>query len=94
MTSLRDLRLQACGLRRVPAFVRELSSLEEIWLESNPDLQIDAPLDDLIECCPRLSVVEMRKALNEGSWTPQSLAHLFAFEAKLQKKNPSAEVKF
>ena len=78
----------------MPAFVRELSSLEEIWLESNPDLQIDAPLDDLIECCPRLSVVEMRKALNEGSWTPQSLAHLFAFEAKLQKKNPSAEVKF
>jgi hypothetical protein len=92
MTSLRDLRLQACGLRRVPAFVRELSSLEEIWLESNPDLQIDAPLDDLIECCPRLRAVRMQKW--GGTWTQQSLAHLGAFRAKLQKKNPSAEVKF
>jgi hypothetical protein len=94
MNSLIHLNLDKCGLRRVPAFVRELSSLENISLRQNEHLQIDAPLDDLIECCPRLSVVEMRKALNEGSWTPQSLAHLFAFEAKLQKKNPSAEVKF
>ena len=46
MASLRELCLLLCGLRRVPAFVRELSSLEEIRLDNNHDLQIDAPLDD------------------------------------------------
>ena len=93
MTSLRDLRLQACGLRRVPAFVRELSSLEEIWLNQNEHLQIDAPLDDLIKCYPRLRLVKMLKEF-EGTWTPTSLAHLEAFKAKLQKKNPSPKVEF
>jgi hypothetical protein len=33
MKSLRVLGLTNCGLRRVPAFVRELSSLEEISLK-------------------------------------------------------------
>jgi len=93
MKSLRELRLASCGLRRVPAFVRELSSLEEIWLNQNEHLQIDAPLDDLIKCYPRLRLVKMLKEF-EGTWTPTSLAHLEAFKAKLQKKNPSPKVEF
>ena len=93
MNSLRLLYLQDCDLRRVPAFVRELSSLEEIMLDSNERMQIDAPLDDLVECCPRLILVDMRKGRG-GTWTPQSLAHLNAFKAKLQKKNPKAQVEF
>ena len=93
MISLRKLHLDNCDLRRVPVFVRELSSLEEISLFGNEHLQIDAPLDDLVECCPRLISVDMRKGRG-GTWTRQSLAHLVAFKAKLLKKNPSAEVEF
>ena len=93
MKSLLELHLNSCGLRRVPAFVRELSSLEEIWLQDNKDLQIDAPLDYLIECCPRLRVLEMKKEPG-GTWNPTSLALLDAFKAKLQKKNPGAQVEF
>ena len=93
MISLRKLHLDNCDLRRVPVFVRELSSLEEISLFGNEHLQIDAPLDDLVECCPRLILVDMRKGRG-GTWTPQSLAHLNAFKAKLQKKNPKAQVEF
>ena len=93
LKSLRELHLAGCGLRRVPAFDRELSSLDEIWLNDNRDLQFDAPLDYLIECCPHLRVVDMQKD-SGGTWTQQSLAHLEAFEEKLQKKNASAEVEF
>ena len=92
MMSLRELYLNNCGLRRVPAFVRELSSLEEIRLDYNPGLQVNAQLDDLLECCPHLRVVEMKKDL--VFWTPTSLAHLKNFKAKLQKKNPNAKVEF
>ena len=93
MKSLRELRLARCGLRRVPAFVRELSSLEEICASDKEHLQFDAPLDYLIECCPRLRVVKMKKG-SDGSWTRQSLAHLWGFKLKLLEKNPSAEVEF
>jgi len=91
MMSLRELYLNNCGLRRVPAFVRELSSFELIWLDKNRHLQIDAPLEDLVECYPRLHVVKTKKELG-GTWNPQSLAHLEAFKAKLLAKNPSVEV--
>jgi hypothetical protein len=93
MNSPRELHLRNCSLRRVPEFVRELSSLEKILLDNNPDLQFDAPLDYLLECCPRLSYISMPKEPGE-TWTPQSLAHLKAFKAKLQKKNPKAHVGF
>jgi Leucine-rich repeat (LRR) protein len=93
MKSLRDLRLGICGLRRVPAFVREVSSLEEIWLGSNADLQFDVPLNYLVECCPRMRLVDLKKGQG-GSWNPQSMAHLEAFKAKLERENPSAQVDF
>jgi hypothetical protein len=93
MKSLWDLRLISCGLRCVPAFVRELSSLEDILLSSNEHLQFDAPLDYLLVCCPRLRVVTMKK-WNGGTWTPTPLAHLWAFKLKLLEKNPSVEVEF
>ena len=93
MKSLRELNLRNCGLRRVPAFVRELSSLEEICLGNNPDLQIDAPLDYLIECCPRLRVVKMKKVPGgrglSSRWRTSGASRL-----KLLAKNPSAEVEF
>ena len=92
LKSLRELLLINCGLRRVLAFVCELSSLEEIRLDYNPGLQVNAQLDDLLECCPHLRVVEMKKDL--VFWTPTSLAHLKNFKAKLQKKNPNAKVEF
>ena len=73
-------------------------SLEELilWrsdLVNNEPLQIDAPLDYLIKCCPRLRFVKMKKG-PRGAWTRQSLAHLWAFKLKLLEKNPSAEVEF
>jgi len=93
MTSLRELRPHVCGLRCMPAFVRELSSLEIIRFDMNPYLNFDAPLDYLIECCPRLRFVSMMKGYG-FTWTQQSLAYLEAFKAKLIEKNPSAEVRF
>jgi len=93
MKSLRGLHLTNCGLRRVPAFVRELSSLKEFSIYENEHLQIETSLDYLIECCPRLCVVKMKKHPDD-SWTQQSLTHLWAFKLKLLKKNPSAKVEF
>lgn len=46
------LNLYCCGLSTVPAFLGELKSLESLNLSSNADLQIDAPLDFLVEGCP------------------------------------------
>ena len=89
MKSLRELNLYECGLRRVPAFVGELKSLECLDLSCNYTLQIDAStLDLLLEGCPRL-----RKVSVPGyDWTPESRAHLKAFKAKLHAKNPDAKV--
>ena len=44
-----------------------------------------------------LFFVDVRRVIASkqlGKWTQQSLAHLEAFKAKLQKKNPSAEAEF
>ena len=93
MKSLRELNLSFCRrLSTVPAFVGELESLESLDLSWNRELQIDAPLDFLIKGCPRLRNVRMYKGGGAYSWTPQSLAHLEAFVAKLLEKNPNAVV--
>ena len=80
MKSLRELHLGNCGLRHVPAFVRELS-----WLDENEDLQFDAPLDYMIECFPHLRAVRMEKEQG-GTWTPQSLTHLWAFQGETSEE--------
>ena len=89
MKSLRELRLIHCGLRAVPAFIGELESLEIFDLCYNSHLQIHAPLDILVEGCPRLRKVRLYK---EVFWDPASRAHVEAFEAKLCAKNPGARV--
>ena len=89
MKSLRELRLIHCGLRAVPAFIGELESLEIFDLCYNSHLQIHAPLDFLVEGCPRLRKVRLYK---EVFWDPASRAHVEAFEAKLCAKNPGARV--
>jgi hypothetical protein len=91
MKSPRLLDLRRCGLHAVPAFVGELESLERLDL-SYHHLEIDAPLDFLIEGCPRLREVRLGSGLVPAPWTPETLAHLEAFEAKLLAKNPNAKV--
>ena len=88
LKSLRELHLSSCDLRAVPAFVGELKSLEVLSLTHNKELQIDAPLDFLVEGCPRLREVTMHGRW----WGPEALAHIKAFEAKLLAKNPNAKV--
>ena len=88
MRSLRMLKMYWCNLRRVPAFVVELKSLECLELGYNESLQIDAStLDSLIEGGPRLRYVNLG-----GTQNPEVLALLEAFKAKLKAKNPKAEV--
>ena len=88
MKSLRLLALAFCGLRAVPAFVGGLQSLERLGLSS--ELQVDtATFDVPIEGCPRLRRAKLYKS---EPWTPESLAHLEAFKAKLLAKNPKAVV--
>ena len=95
MKALRELDLSVCGLSTVPAFVGELKSLEVLDLSFNKDLQIDAPLDFLIEGCPRLRRVRLCKRNSvRFQWTPASRAHLREFKAKLRSRNPAAKVSF
>jgi hypothetical protein len=96
MKSLRKLLLFSCGLRRVPAFIGKLKSLEVLYLSFNELLQIEAStLDFLIEGCPRLLHVSFRHvSVIRGRPTPESLAHLEAFKAKMRGTNPDAEVEF
>lgn len=58
---------------RERAFLGELASLVIISLGCNPDLQLDGPLDFLLEDCPRLLVVEVLQ-LPEARATPVSRA--------------------
>ena len=92
LKALRELFLGFCDLRAVPAFVGELESLAILDLSDNNPLQIHAPLDFLIEGCPRLREVQLGKAHSRDPWTPESLTHLKAFKAKLLAKNPDAKV--
>ena len=93
MKSLRELSFEWCGLRRVPAFIGELKSLECLDLSWNLPLQIDAlTFDLLLEGCPRLREVKLGQF--REPWNPEPLAHLQAFEAKLLAKNPEAKVQF
>ena len=84
-------RLSYCDLRTVPSFLGGLESLEILDLYNNNDLQIDAPLVFLIEGYPRLRKADTSKDKN---WTPESMAHVEAFKAKLRAKNPDAKVLF
>jgi len=93
MKSLRELGLSYCGFRAVPAFVGGLQSLEILYLRRN-DEQIYATLDVLIEGCPRLHKVGLYRDSVEGPLSPESWAHLEAFEAKLLAKDPNAVVIF
>ena len=56
------------------------------------DFQIDATLDSLIKGCPRLRVVTLIKWYFMAPLTPELLANLEAFKAKLLAKNPNAVV--
>ena len=92
MESLRELNLSNCGLRAVPAFVGGLESLERLDLSHNNE-EICATLDILIEGCPRLREVRLEKGYRAATWTPESLARVEAFTARLLPKNPDAKVK-
>ena len=94
MKSLRELRINDCGLRTVPAFLGELESLEVLDVTYNDHLQIDAPLDFLIKGCSHLRAVDLEKRPDGRPWTPQSLARLEAFKARLLAQNPVAKVEY
>ena len=94
MKSLRKLYLRRCGLGTVPAFVGKLESLEVLDLGSNDNLQIDVPLDFLIKGCSHLRAVDLEKRPDGRPWTPQSLARLEAFKARLLAQNPVAKVEY
>ena len=95
LRSLRIVNLVGCAFETVPAFLGELQSLELLDLSSNDDLQIVVPLDFLVEGCPRLREVNLRKGRAPWSpWTPESRAHLEAFKPRLLAKNLNAKVKY
>ena len=90
MKSLRRLDLCRCNLRAIPAFVRELGSLEILGLEGNRKLQIDASdVDFLLEGCPRLRDVSFAFG---ASWTPTSRSQIQSLASKLQARIPDARV--
>jgi len=93
LRSLESLKLSWNRLSSLPKELGELKSLEVLDLYRNNDLQVDAPLDFLLEGCPRLREVRLDKDYyGKVRWTPESLAHLEAFKAMLRAKNPRAKV--
>ena len=62
--------------------------LEEIVICSNPFMEIDRPLDALLENHPRLCTVKAGKSV--GTWKKASFEHLVAFAKLLQQRNPNA----
>ena len=70
----------------------KLRSLERLDLSGNEPLQLDAPLDFLLEGCPNWREVKMRKWPGQTKWTPTSLAHLAAFAARLRAGDQGARV--
>ena len=91
LKSLRHLSLQG-HFRSVPAPVSKFKSLESLGLAFHADAQIGAPLDFLIEGCPRLRCVYLRKRRGDGSWTRESLVLFEGFKKKLLAKDLRAEV--
>ena len=93
MTYLRELNLSACGLYAIPPFVGKLKSLEVLEISAN-GLEIDAPLDFLIEGCPRLREVTLPKGPSTPPRTPGSWTHLKAFKTKLLAENQNVKMTF
>ena len=87
---LRAIGLKRNALAAVPRALGGAAALEEIYLEDNADLEVDAPLDFIADL-PRLRVVMVGKQWG-GGWSPRSLAHVADFAAKLRARHPRRDV--
>lgn len=92
LVALRIVTLDVCEFTAVPvAALAGATALEEINLKRNNELQVEQPLDALLENHPRLRLVKMWKRRGH-SWSGDSTAYLADFSAKLRARSPEARV--
>ena len=89
LPALRALGLKKNCLTSVPRLVGALTSLQELYIEDNADLEVAEPLDFVADL-PHLRCVMMGKAW--GSWSPRSMHHVAGFAARLRERHPGREV--
>ena len=91
MQRLKSIDLRGNMFSAVPvAALAGAPALEIIWLTKNERLQVEEPLDALLENHPRLQWVRLWK--ESGSWTRNSRRHLAMFALKIRERNPRAGV--
>ena len=89
MQRLKSIDLRGNMFSAVPvAALAGAPALEIIWLTKNERLQVEEPLDALLENHPRLQWVRLWK--ESGSWTRNSRRHLAMFALKIGGRNPVA----
>lgn len=91
LTRLRKISLAEANLEFVPRALAGATSLEEIDLSSNYRLQVEEPLEFLLEGLPRLRVLNLTR---DRPFSATSLANLEAFRERLRARNPDAQVLF
>ena len=91
MQRLTSIDLQSNMFSAVPvAALAGAPALENIVLTQNVFLQVEEPLDALLENHPRLQWVRLWK--ESGSWTRNSRRHIAMFALKIRERNPEAGV--
>ncbi|BDA46295.1 probable leucine-rich repeat-containing protein 1 at C-terminar half [Coccomyxa sp. Obi] len=86
---LRAIGLKKNALTTVPRVLGYMRSLQEIYLEDNADLQVNAPLDFLLDL-PNLRSVMIGK--QSGSWSPCSMLYMTDFMMKLMAQHPTKNI--
>ena len=87
---LRALDIVGNNFTAVPRALAGATTLEEIDLGGD-DLQVEEPLDWLLEALPRLSKVNVLKALGSPYCSARARSHLQDIGSKLEAKGPEAE---
>ena len=91
MQRLKSIDLRCNMFSAVPvAALAGAPALENIVLTQNVFLQVEEPLDALLENHPRLQWVRLWK--ESGSWTRNSRRHIAMFALKIRERNPEAGV--
>jgi hypothetical protein len=66
-----------------------MRSLQEVYLENNPGLEVDSSLDFLAKL-PNLRILMMGK--NEGTWGAASMHHMAQLSAALYRRHPDKQI--
>ena len=90
MQQLADLELRGNELAAVSvAALAGAPALEDVDLRRNERLQVEAPLDALLEIHPRLRRVRLWKQ-GATTWSRTSRLQIAAFASKLGERDPEA----